>query len=108
MTVRFVCIFLIAVVAAGCGLVGTATAADPARPATAAATITFSRDVWPIFRKNCFSCHSGEKPEGGLRLDTETHIRTGGDSGPLYDLEKTETSVLLEQVSGEKPAMPPK
>jgi mono/diheme cytochrome c family protein len=90
-----------AVVLAMIALAAAPIAADGAEP-------TFSRDVWPVFKKHCLSCHSGEKPEGGLRLDVETHIRAGGDSGPLYDLKKPEASVLLEQVSGAKPAMPPK
>jgi len=91
------------------GLFASLSVANIAVAAGASATEpTFSRDVWPIFRGKCFSCHSGEKPEGGLRLDTEAHLRTGGESGPLYDLKNPAASVLLEQVSGAKPAMPPK
>jgi hypothetical protein len=116
MTVRFARTpFFAAVVLCAVGTVTPSStaaaepaAADTGRPATAAATVTFSRDVWPIFRQKCFTCHTGAKPAGSLRLDVETHIRSGGDSGPLYDVKKPEASILLEQVSGPKPAMPPK
>lgn len=69
--------------------------------------VSFSQHVYPIFRAHCWSCHSGSKPEGGLRLDGEEHLRRGGDSGEAIAPGKPETSMLLEQVAGADPAMPP-
>ncbi len=32
-------------------------------------TVDFAVDVYPILRSKCFSCHSGDDPESGVRLD---------------------------------------
>ncbi len=70
--------------------------------------VSFAKDVWPIFRQHCWSCHSGDKPQGALRLDAESHLRKGGENGPIVVPGKPDESSLIEQVSGDKPAMPPK
>jgi len=87
--------------------IGILSACSPAI-VSAADDVSFARDVWPIFRQHCWSCHAGDKPEGGLRLDVEEHLRRGGDSGPAFVPGKPDASALIEQVSGPRPAMPPK
>lgn len=89
---------LLSAVAAGLLLTGVARAADD---------VSFAKHVYPILRAHCWSCHSGSKPEGGLRFDGEDHLRRGGESGAAVVPGKPEASILLEQVSGVKPAMPP-
>src|ERR1035441_10822157 len=39
------------------------------------AKVIFARDIAPIFQKNCNSCHGSDKPQGGLRLDSEAADR---------------------------------
>lgn len=70
--------------------------------------ISFARQVWPVLRQHCWSCHSGEKAEGHLRFDNQEHFTKGGESGPVLVAGKPDESLLIEQVSGAKPAMPPK
>lgn len=70
--------------------------------------ISFARQVWPILRQQCWSCHSGDKAEAHLRFDSEERLRKGGESGPALVAGKPDESLLIEQVSGSKPAMPPK
>ncbi len=70
--------------------------------------VSFAKQVWPVFRQHCWSCHSGGKPEGGLRFDSQEHVLRGGETGPLVVEGKPDESLLIEQVSGDKPAMPPK
>jgi len=77
-------------------------------PASADDAISFRRQVWPILRRHCYACHSGEKPEGKLSLATAATIRAGGESGKLLVAGKPATSLLIKMVSGEEPAMPPK
>ena len=91
--------FAAATLVLACGLAGVtpAVAAEP----------SFAKDVWPIFRQHCWSCHSGAKAEGKLRFDAAEHIRRGGESGPLVVPGKPDESGLIEQVSGKEPAMPP-
>lgn len=57
-------------VVAGTLLVGLAAplTADPFKPSAGAPAIAFARDIQPLLSKYCFSCHSGEKPKGGLDL----------------------------------------
>ncbi|MGE3780766.1 MAG: c-type cytochrome domain-containing protein, partial [Pirellulaceae bacterium] len=56
---------------------GPAFAADPAAPAA----IDFSRDIRPVLVEKCINCHSGEEPEGGLRLGEREAALAVGDSG---------------------------
>lgn len=49
------------------GLVAPLTA-DPAKSEGTSASASFSRDIQPLLAKYCHSCHSGEKPKGGLNL----------------------------------------
>ncbi|HVQ31819.1 MAG TPA: DUF1549 domain-containing protein, partial [Vicinamibacteria bacterium] len=36
------------------------------------ARVDFVRDVQPVFKANCYTCHSGEKPLGKTRFDART------------------------------------
>jgi hypothetical protein len=56
-------------------------AQSPSAPDKAPAHVDFTRDIAPIFQKSCLPCHAGEKPQGGLRLDTEANALKGGESG---------------------------
>ena len=42
----------------------------------------FETKVRPLLLKHCLECHSAEKQEGGLRLDSRDGILQDGDSGP--------------------------
>jgi hypothetical protein len=42
----------------------------------------FESKVRPVLVKHCYECHSGEKTQGGLALDTKAGWEKGGDSGP--------------------------
>lgn len=44
--------------------------------------IDFVRDVQPILRTHCYSCHGVEKQKSGLRLDIKSEAFKGGE---LYD-----------------------
>src|SRR5512143_4004008 len=47
--------------------------------------IDFERDVQPIFRQHCISCHGPEQQMNGLRLDRRSDAMRGGtqsDIGP--------------------------
>jgi hypothetical protein len=60
---------------------GTAVAAAAQLPAR----IDFQRDVQPILREHCISCHGPDRQLGGLRLDRRADAMRGGsqsDIGP--------------------------
>ena len=65
-TVRLLCFFLI----------GAATVAAAARPP---ASVDFARDVQPIFRDHCVSCHGPEMQMNGLRLDRRAEVFDGSE-----------------------------
>ncbi len=62
--------------------------------------IIFARDIQPIFQKNCISCHGSEKPQAGLRLDSEAAALKGGDSGKAIVPGNSEKSPLVMRLLG--------
>ena len=81
--------------------VGVRMVAQPqAASPNARRPIDFGRDIAPIFQKNCLPCHSGEKPQGGLRLDTEAHVLKGGESGKAIVPGDSEKSALVRRLMG--------
>ncbi|HEX6985422.1 MAG TPA: c-type cytochrome domain-containing protein [Planctomycetaceae bacterium] len=42
--------------------------------------VSFSDDVAPIIKSRCLTCHGGDDPRGGLRLDTFAGWKQGGAS----------------------------
>ena len=54
----------------------------------------------------CLSCHSGEKPKGGLDLTRRASALKGGENGPAVVPGKVDESPLVEKVAAGE--MPPK
>lgn len=91
----------LAVLLLGSGRVCAADKLDPSKlPAASKETIDFARDVQPLLRKNCYSCHGAEQQEGGLRLDQKKRALEGGDEGPVILPSKSGESRLLYLVAG--------
>lgn len=83
------------------------TGQGQARPA-AAQSVSFYRDVNPIFRTACVGCHSNEAAAGGLNLTSNVAAFKGGRGGPLWVAGKSAESRLFKYVTGAlKPQMPP-
>ncbi|MCH2401395.1 MAG: PSD1 and planctomycete cytochrome C domain-containing protein [Pirellulales bacterium] len=73
--------------------------------------IDFERDIRPILRRHCYSCHSADIQEGGLRLDRRDLAFAGGDRGPVIVPRNIQDSRLVQLVKGNDPRgrrMPPK
>ena len=71
----------------------------------------FHREVRNILERSCISCHGAESQKGGLRLDTLSLAKEGGDSGPAIVPGNKEESLLLERVHlpvDDDEIMPPK
>ncbi len=70
--------------------------------------IVFSREVLPILRQSCTSCHSGPSPASGYSMDTRGKLLSGGRHGAAVIPGKGTQSNLLRYCNGEiKPKMPP-
>ncbi len=76
--------------------------------ASAPSKVSFGRDVAPILKAHCISCHSGSNPDGGLDLSNPKNLLKGGDSGPGLVPGKPDTSLLLQRILGKGglPRMP--
>ena len=66
--------------------------------------------VQRLIQSKCVSCHGAEKQEGGLRLDSLTAAKQGGESGPAVVPGDLVKSRLIEAVRFSNPdlQMPPK
>jgi hypothetical protein len=58
--------------------------------------IGFARDVRPILREHCVSCHSAAKKKGQLRLDARSAAFRGGMSGKVIVPGKGRESLLYQ------------
>ncbi len=79
-------------------------------PPTASREIDFVRDIQPIFRARCLSCHDGAKQRGGLRLDLKSAAFKGGETFAAAIIPgKSADSPLVRLVAGleEGMLMPP-
>jgi cytochrome c553 len=83
---------------------------DSASTATVAQIEFFESKIRPRLVTHCYECHSHDRDEGGLRLDSRVAIRRGGERGPAVLPEHPEASVLLAAISHSDPElqMPPK
>ena len=74
-----------------------------------AAEIDYLKQVKPILKARCYSCHGALKQEGELRLDTVVLMRKGGESGPAINAKSLAKSQLLHRImaKGESERMPP-
>jgi hypothetical protein len=84
-----------------------AVPAPPPKPAPPQVTnLTFQRDIFPILKSKCITCHGENKKKlkGGLDVSTVTLLERGGESGPAINRKEPETSRLWETVAnGEMP-----
>ena len=74
-------------------------------------TVTFARDVQPIFAQKCLDCHGLDKDEGGLRLHSQQTALVELDSGERAIVPgDAKTSELLRRVTSDDldERMPPK
>ncbi|QDU94922.1 PSD1 and planctomycete cytochrome C domain-containing protein [Lignipirellula cremea] len=95
-----------------CGLVSVPVVhgAGPGLPAAASQKVEFIRDIQPLLRRSCYSCHGVEEQEAGLRLDTKARALAGGEGGPVIIAGKSDKSrlvLLLAGIDEDSGVMPP-
>ena len=62
-------------------------------------SVDYQREVKPILRERCYSCHGGLKQEAGLRLDTAAGAVKGGESGPALLAGNHADSLLVQRIT---------
>ena len=88
-----------------------ATALAAELPPPAAQPVDFIRDVQPLFKEHCASCHGAEKQKSQYRVDVKETAMRGGESGEAAIVPgKSAESPLVQSVAAldEDTAMPPK
>jgi hypothetical protein len=68
---------------------------------------SFRADVLPLLERRCHACHQGEQAQAGLALTSAAAMKKGGASGPALVAGDPDGSLLIQKVTGAKPAMPP-
>lgn len=70
--------------------------------------VDFKKEIAPLFKAHCNSCHAGSKAAGGLDLSTVKGIQKGGASGKLVVAGKPDQSLLMKRILGKGglPRMP--
>lgn len=60
----------------------------------------FEKKIRPVLVSQCYACHSStaKPPQGGLRLDSASALRQGGNSGPPIRPGDLEHSLLLRAI----------
>ncbi len=67
-------------------------------PGALGASPDYERDIKPLLRERCYSCHGGVKQKGGLRLDSGSLIHKGGEDGPVIVAGRSAESPLVKRV----------
>ncbi len=71
--------------------------------ALAAPPVNFARDIQPILKARCYSCHGPEVQEGELRLDRRASaLRKDGD-GPIVVAGRSAESRLIKRLTSDDP-----
>ena len=92
------------------------SAADPAKPVDVSKlplpvprTVDFVKEVYPIFREACISCHGPEKQKGKYRMDSRDAAFKETDVGPAIVAGSSEKSAMIHMVAGlvDEMLMPP-
>ena len=71
--------------------------------------VDYLRDIKPVLKERCYSCHGALKQKSGLRLDTAAAILEGGKEGSIVTPKDPEGSELLARLTHEdsEERMPP-
>lgn len=66
--------------------------------ATPSAIEFFEKKIRPILVERCVECHGPDEQSGGLRLDSVSAIRAGGDQGPPFRPADLDQSLLIKGI----------
>ena len=75
---------------------------NPNTNPAAGGSVSFAKDVLPIFESTCFKCHGGDKMEKGLDLRTYDSVMLGSQNGAVIAAGNADNSLLFQSVSNGK------
>lgn len=62
------------------------------------ADVDFAHEIVPILKQHCIECHSGNKREGGLSLNSRESILSGGESGKVIVVGHSDQSEMVDRI----------
>ena len=69
-------------------------------PVAAKKTVSYSKDIEPLFEKTCLNCHGPKKrPKGKFRIDTRELALKGGSEGVAIIPGKSDKSPLTSYIA---------
>ena len=68
-------------------------------------SLTFEKDILPVFTQYCFTCHGQSSPQLGLDLRTISSTLRGSHNGPVIVKGVPDKSLLYQKISSKE--MPP-
>jgi WD40 repeat protein len=84
-------------------------AAQPARAAAAAKSVSFINDVAPVLKEKCYGCHGAKNPKGKLDMTKYESFRKGGTKDdPIAPGKPDDSYILTVLTATDKKRMPPK
>lgn len=86
----------------GIGLVLQGSPEAPARATVepeAAAAVSFSQQILPIFQKRCTECHGSDSAEVGLNLSSYETAMAGSDYGTVIEPGDPDASLIIDMIS---------
>jgi len=80
------------------------------QPLVMGAELDFYRDVYPVLKTNCISCHNKTTTKGGLNMESPELLKKGGENGPGVIAGKSAESLVVQAAAhlDEDLIMPPK
>ena len=78
-------------------------------PTLRGAPIAYEKELLPILKDNCLSCHNKTTTKGGLNMESTALMLKGGDSGAALEPGKGDKSLVFLAAAGKWDSeMPPK
>lgn len=79
------------------------------RPLAISADLDFYRDIYPVLKANCISCHNKTTTKAGLNMESPELMKKGGESGPAVVAGKSAESLVVQAAAHQEDYwMPPK
>jgi WD40 repeat protein len=73
------------------------------------ADVDFYRDIYPLLRANCISCHNKTVTKSGLNMETPELMKKGGETGPGVVPGHSADSLVVQAAEHEEDmVMPPR
>ncbi len=60
------------------------------------AELDFYRDIYPVLKANCISCHNKTTTKGDLNMESPELMKKGGESGPGIVAGKSAESLIVQ------------